>query len=395
MEVFKDQSRLRSWVAGRRAGKTYESQLELLRAVNEPLQTVVYLSPTRLMTKRLMFEPLQALLNKINCRTEVNKSEMSIRFTNGSNLYLGGAYNYNTYRGMGINFVVFDEAADIEHEAWQEVISPALADKEGKALIIGTPKGKSNWFYDITNTDEFSTHICTTLEGGWVTLQEIESQRRLLDEKTFRQEFEASFETTGSNVYYAFTDENIIDIDYNPLMDSYLCFDFNTGERPMSVILVQGMNVTKEFVYKNSNTEGTCEAIDNFLQSTGFVGKLEITGDSSGHASKSSASVSDYAIIEKYFKNYKGYTRRTRATRRIRDRVAALNSLLRSADGNIRLKIDRRCTKLIDDLRRVEWKENGTQLDDRNVERTHPTDALSYFAYNYYPIERDRKVTVI
>jgi hypothetical protein len=330
------------------------------------------------------------MLKDLNIPVEANRSEMSFKFKNGSNLYLGGAYNYDSYRGMGIDFVVFDEAADIEVEAWKEVISPALADKQGKALIIGTPKGKSNWFYDIFNSSEYSGHTCTTLEGGWVTSEELESQKRLLDERTFRQEFEASFETTGASVYYTFSDDNITNVEYSTSANSYLCFDFNTGERPMSCLLVQevnGLSVTKEFIYKHSNTEGTCEAVDSFLKSTGFCGNLTITGDSSGHANKSSASVSDYAIIDKYFKNYKGYNKRTRPTRRIRDRVAALNSLFRTMDGTITIKIDSECKRLIDDLRRVEWKENGTQLDDRDVERTHPSDALSYYAYNFHPIQ--------
>ena len=167
----------------------------------------------------------------------------------------------------------------------------------------------------------------------------------------------------------------------------------------MACILVQNINglfVTKGFVYKNSNTEGTCEAIDRFFKETGFSGTLEITGDSSGHARKSSASSSDYTIIETYFKNYQGYRRpSTRPTRTIKDRVAALNSLLKSMSGEIRLKIDSKCVKLIDDLRRVEWRENGTQLDDRDDERTHPTDALSYFAYNFYPVTNKSKARVL
>jgi hypothetical protein len=339
------------------------------------------------------------MLRDLNIPVEANKSEMSFKFRNGSNLYLGGAYNYDSYRGMGIDFVVFDEAADIEVEAWTEVISPALADKQGKALIIGTPKGKSNWFYDIFNSPEYSGHTCTTLDGGWVTAEELESQKRLLDERTFRQEFEASFETTGANVYYTFSDDNITTKEYDPTATSYLCWDFNAGDKPMACVLVQdlqGLYVTKEFVYRNSNTEGTCEAIDKFFKETGFNGTLESTGDSSGHANKSSASRSDYAIIEQYFKNYKGYKKpSTRPTRTIRDRVAALNPLFKSMSGEIRLRIDSRCIKLIDDLRRVEWRENGTQLDDRDVDRTHPTDALSYFAYNFYPVTNRSKARVI
>jgi hypothetical protein len=54
---------------------------------------------------------------------------------------LRGADNYDSLRGVGLDFVVLDEVADIHPEVWTEVIRPALSDRMGCALFIGTPRG--------------------------------------------------------------------------------------------------------------------------------------------------------------------------------------------------------------------------------------------------------------
>jgi hypothetical protein len=399
MSIYQDTSRFRAVCAGRRFGKTQEIKAELITVVGEPNQIAIYLAPTRPMVKKLMFKPLSEWLATYDYGlSNIDKTELTFEFKNGSVLYCGGAYNYDSYRGIGANFTALDEAAMMPEEVWGEVIRPTLSDTKGRALIVSTAKGRSNWFYPLFTNPYFSTHQFTTLQGGWVEEEEIEAAKNMLDEKTFRQEYEASFESTGNVVYYTFSDKNITDCKFNPFANTYLCFDFNVGEKPMSCIVVQEttkINVVKEFIYKYSNTEGMCESVKTWLDQQGFEGTLNVTGDNTGNFNKSAASRSDYQIIDFFFKNYKDYNKKTKATKSIRNRVACLNSLFLSASGISKLYIDKSCDKLIEDLRRVEWRENGTQLDDKDAERTHASDALSYFAYNYYPIDGVNKTLII
>ena len=88
----------------------------------------------------------------------------------------------------------------MDQDVWAEVIRPALADKQGWALFISTPDGTASWFYDMwcfcgeTERDDWQRWSFTTIEGGNVAPEEVEAARGQLDARTFRQEFEASFE---------------------------------------------------------------------------------------------------------------------------------------------------------------------------------------------------------
>ena len=168
-------------------------------------------------------------------------------------------------------------------------------------------------------------------------------------------------------------------------------WDFNaSAKKPMSTGLAQEIGgkwyVTQEFIFKNSNTDEQCKKVLEFLQVEQFTGVLEVTGDYSGHRRESNASRSDYAIIEHYFRNYSGFAINTRPTLSVKDRVASLNAQFRNMLGERSLFIDSRCVKLIEDLQQTRWKESGMALEDTDPERTHPSDALSYFPHYYYRI---------
>ncbi|PWU10956.1 MAG: hypothetical protein C5B51_03520 [Terriglobia bacterium] len=69
--------------------------------------------------------------------------------------------------------------------------------RQGEALFIDTPRG-FNHFYELYEKARTQPHWarfqCTTIAGGNVSPQELESAAHELDERTYRQEFEASFE---------------------------------------------------------------------------------------------------------------------------------------------------------------------------------------------------------
>ena len=102
-------------------------------------------------------------------------------------------------RGAGLDSLVLDEFATMKPDAWEEVLRPALSDKLGRAMFIGTPGG-FNHFYDLychatdTENRDWWGWQFTTADGGWVPPEELVSARSEMDEKTFRAEYEASFE---------------------------------------------------------------------------------------------------------------------------------------------------------------------------------------------------------
>jgi hypothetical protein len=333
-----------------------------------------------------------------------------VELIQGARISLFGAQNYDSIRGQGFDHFETDEFQDCPPDAWPEVIRPALSDRRGSAGFKGTPKGRANWSFDMWEfagkTPGWSRYRFTTIEGGLVVPEEVALARAHMDERTFRQEYEASFESSGSLVYYTFDDDSIAQHSFDPTAPTVMTWDFNrTDIKPMCCLLVQSTNgqpiggndttyaMTKEFVFPNTNTDEMCKTVDKWLKEQGFSGPLFVAGDYAGSRRESSASHSDYQIIAHHFGNYPGYYRKnpvSKPTRSIEDRVASLNSLFRSMDGRRRLWVDPSCKNTIEDLRRTEWKENGVGLNDDHGRRTDESDALSYFGYNFHDISRRR-----
>src|SRR6202521_4779352 len=145
--VFQNDQRFRVLVAGRRFGKTFLALVELCRAAWAPGRLVWYVAPTYKQAKRIAWKPLKQM-TKAYWASKPNETDLTIELTSGGTIALRGADNYDSLRGDGLDFLVLDEYASIAREAWTEVLRPALADKQGRALFIGTPRGH-NHFYDL------------------------------------------------------------------------------------------------------------------------------------------------------------------------------------------------------------------------------------------------------
>jgi hypothetical protein len=171
-----------------------------------------------------------------------NETDLRIELINGGTIALRGADNYDNLRGEGLNFVVLDEFASMAPEAWTEVLRPALSDRLGGALFIGTPKGH-NHFYELFQAgreqEGWATFQYTTEQGGIVLPGELEAARRELDERTYIQEYQASFENLGTGlVYYAFDRaRNVRSLIRGPASPLFWTLDFNVN--PMCSVLGQ------------------------------------------------------------------------------------------------------------------------------------------------------------
>jgi Terminase large subunit, T4likevirus-type, N-terminal len=186
----------------------------------------------------------------------------------GGTICLRGADNYDSLRGEGLDFLVLDEYASIAPEAWTEVLRPALADKLGRALFIGTPQGH-NHFHDLVERaaklPDWKAFQYTTAQGGNVTPAELESAAKQLDERVFRQEFLGSFVNMGvGRAYYAFDREhNVKGLRYSPHFELCWAIDFNMN--PLCSVLVQMSNsliyVLDEMILPDSNTVAACEEL--------------------------------------------------------------------------------------------------------------------------------------
>ena len=138
--------------------------------------------------------------------TEVSEVERRVTFPGGGWVQARSADNPDSLRGEGLDFVVLDEAAFVDESAWTEAIRPALADRQGRALIISTPKGR-NWFWRAfqagqdTTQAEWRSWQAPTSSSPFIVPSEIDAARAGLPERVFRQEFLAEFTEDGGGVF--------------------------------------------------------------------------------------------------------------------------------------------------------------------------------------------------
>jgi|TARA_Y100000310_G_scaffold304804_1_gene344334 hypothetical protein len=195
-------------VAHRRAGKTVACIMDLIDdALLTPKKGArfAYIAPHFNQAKDVAWEYVKQYAINIPDVT-VNESELRVDFPNGSRVRLYGAENYDRLRGIFLDGVVLDEFADMDPRAWSEVIRPALSDREGWVVFIGTPKGH-NTFHDIyqrarAEPDWFSLELKAS-ETGILPDSELAASRGDMTADQYAQEYECSFDASIQGAYYA------------------------------------------------------------------------------------------------------------------------------------------------------------------------------------------------
>lgn len=235
LEVFESPARFKVVAAGRRGGKSYLScvmlLIEALKDVNEAgyslrNKDVFYIAPTFQMAKDIMWNLLKDLGKDVIVSTHENTATATL--INGRRICLKGSDRYDTLRGVGISFAVLDEFAFMKPEVWDLIIRPTLADVEGSALFIGTPEGK-NHFYDLwveagsEEWDEWEAFHFNSLDNPMISKKEIEHARQTMSAQAFRQEFEASFASSGTGAFKE--DEFIIEEHFNHQGETFITVD--------------------------------------------------------------------------------------------------------------------------------------------------------------------------
>jgi hypothetical protein len=391
-EIAESTNRFRVAICGRRFGKTHLAIREISFFAKEPNREVWYVAPTYKQAKQIVWRKLKNKLKDLNWTKKVNEAELSIILKNGTTIALKGADNADSLRGVGLDFLVMDEFADIDPEAWFEVLRPTLADKKGHALFVGTPKGIGNWCHDLYmmhhDNSDWKSFQFTTIDGGNVAPEEIESARADLDERTFRQEFLATFETYAGRIYYAFDrSTNVIaktDYDVSLL---YTGWDFNID--PMSVVIAVRHNddliIIDEVRIFGSNTQ---EAVDEVKQRYP-KSRIWAFPDPACRQRKTSAGGStDLTILQNAGFTVKVPNKHTP----VRDRINAVNARLCDTNGNKHLFLLASCKYTIEGLERHTYKEGSAQ-PDKSTGYDHQMDALGYMVDFLFPIKKDIEPT--
>jgi len=204
-EVWNSKARFRVVAAGRRTGK---SRLAAYMLLVKGLQTtdgeIFYVAPTQGQARDIMWNTLMELGQAVISSAHINN--MQIKLVNGTQISLKGSDRPETLRGAKIAFVAIDEYADMREAVWELVLRPALTDlaPDSSALFIGTPTGR-NHFYDLYKkamvAEDHEAFHYTSYDNTILSKTEIDAAKKEMSSFGFRQEYMASFEARGSEMF--------------------------------------------------------------------------------------------------------------------------------------------------------------------------------------------------
>ena len=204
-EVFEDPTRFKVIAAGRRTGtRRLAAWCLILNALQATRGHVFYVAPTQGQARDIMWQMLLELGHSVIASSHVNN--LQIKLVNGATIALKGADRPETMRGVSLKFLVMDEYADMKPEVWEQILRPALADQKGDAMFIGTPMGR-NHFYElytyakVADDPTFAGYHFTSYDNPLLDPDEIKAAEKSMSTFSFRQEFMASFEAQGSELF--------------------------------------------------------------------------------------------------------------------------------------------------------------------------------------------------
>ena len=198
-------------MAHRRFGKTVGTINQIIKRAllnGKPSPIYAYIAPFRNQAKKIAWSYLKYYTSTIP-GVKVNESELYIEFPSihsnreGAKVYIIGADKPDALRGLYFDGVVLDEYAQIKPELYGSIIRPALSDRDGWAIFIGTPHGQ-NQFYEVYQkalaTDGWYAASYRADETGILPPEEIEAIKSEIEPEEFRQEMLCDFTASNFNV---------------------------------------------------------------------------------------------------------------------------------------------------------------------------------------------------
>lgn len=193
-------------VAHRRCGKTVATINDLIKAAilcPRDHGRYAYVAPFLSQAKEVAWEYIKRFAEPLI--TDKNEAELWVQLLNGARIRVHGADNPDRLRGAYLDGVILDEYADMRPTVWGEVIRPMLADREGWATFIGTPKGKNAFWklwQDAQGSPNWFAGMLRASETGLISAAELADAARDMTPEQYAQEFECSFDAAILGAYF-------------------------------------------------------------------------------------------------------------------------------------------------------------------------------------------------
>jgi hypothetical protein len=404
-QFVSDPTRFKLVTAGRRSRKTLLSRwIGQAQSMIRPGR-YFFGAPIRPQAEDIFWDNIRNDLGPF-IKTE-NKTKLSVTLLNGSCNQVVGLVDAARVEGRPWHGGVITEFDDVGREQWDDHIRPCFSDTMGWAILEGVPEGRCDLYEIILEVCGGAIPATEPMRGAYkqgagiwkewayyswfssdvLLPDEIAAARATMDERTFRREYEGSFESMAGRAYYAFGEHNI---DSGLLRDPGrpVCVGMDFNVDPMTAVLLhidrQARRVDQfgEVFLPLSNTWEMADEICRELKVEDGRG-ISIVPDFSGTARSTKGFESDVSILRR-----KGFTVYVKPNPKQRDRLAAVNSLMMAANGQVNYKINpRTCKHTITDLNTVGLLPDG-RIDKSNEKKGigHISDALGYPIDYFFPV---------
>ena len=350
-QAFSDDARFIVIAAGRRFGKTVLAIYKAIKvALDTPKANIWFVCPTYRQAEMIAWKMLFELIPSQLIRSK-NEVKLLVELVNGSEICLKGADNEDSLRGVSLDYCIMDEVSDMKRNVWQEIIRPMLTDRIGKALFIGTPKGK-NHFWELfikgqKQEDGFSSYKFTTADNPYIPRSEIKEAQSQLSERVFNQEYLASFEDYTGLIYPEFNQKTHLIEPFNipthwetiGTLDPALT---GTTASLMSAIDENGtLYIFEEYYQQNKRADEVASAIKQKAQTW--------YGDPAGKHK----SINRNGVLFSFFDEYSDNGMYLLPAQ---NDLAGINRVAEYFKSN-RIKIFNHCKNLVYELERYHWSE--------------------------------------
>ena len=238
-------------VCHRRFGKTVMAINHLLRDAilcDKTNPRFAYIAPTYRQAKAVAWDYLKQFAIKIPM-VRFHETELRCDLPNGARIQLLGAENPASLRGLYLDGVCLDEMADMPESLFPEVIRPALSDRKGYAVFIGTPRGHNNFYelYDAAcGQKEWFTKVYKASQTGILDAEELKAAQAMMSEDQYAQEYECSWQANvpgaiyGKEMQTAFDEGRVTNVPYDPGHKVHTFWDLGIGDST-AIIFVQNI----------------------------------------------------------------------------------------------------------------------------------------------------------
>jgi hypothetical protein len=315
-----------------------------------------------------------------------NKQDF-IELVNGNIIYFRSGVDPDTnYRGLNVKQIFADEITVMSKYAY-EVLLGRMFTSDAQINLVGTPKGKSSWVYDMFfgeqgERKEFTYLRYNIKDNPLISDEIINGWKESLDEKTFEQEVNGKWITIGTGqVYFAWNEECISnEAVYNPNFPTYIGADFNIGLNCW--VALQRLPTKQINVFTiGSGTLTTPDMGRQILQKLEKlrVNEFYVIPDSTGGAREKGSGQTQFQLLQQAGIQH---INTTFTNPHRQERYAVVNAGLTNALGQHLIKIHPSCKELIYELRDLSYKKGlSNDIDTQGGKVGHITDALGYPVY--------------